>query len=67
LTVSVLLYVPGRETIGVIVLNAEQGGDLASTSAIALLLTIAVFLCAVPLVASRRLRTTFGFSAGGAL
>lgn len=67
LTVSVLLYVPGRETIGVVVLNAEQGGDLASTSAIALVLTIAVLLCALPLVVSRRLRSVLGFTAGGAL
>ena len=66
LTVSVLLYVPSRETIGVVVLNAEQSGDLASTSAIALLLTIVVLLCALPLVAFRRLRTSLGFSAGGA-
>ena len=53
LTVSVLLYVPGKETIGVVVLDAEQGGDLTSTSAIALVLTIVVLLCALPLVASR--------------
>ena len=66
LTVSVLLYVPGKETIGVVVLDAEQGGDLTSTSAIALVLTIVVLLCALPLVASRRIRTALGFSAGGA-
>lgn len=67
LTVSVLLYVPGKETIGVVVLNAEQQGDPAGTSAIALILTIVVFICALPIIASRRLRSVLGFSAGGAL
>ncbi|MBN9609717.1 MAG: hypothetical protein BGO26_13105 [Actinobacteria bacterium 69-20] len=65
LTVSSLLYVPGTETIGVVVLNAEEGGDLATTSAIALWLTIVILLCAVPLIVSRRLRGILGFSSGG--
>ncbi|MBX6370866.1 MAG: iron ABC transporter permease [Acidothermus sp.] len=65
LTVSSLLYVPGKETIGVVVLNAELAGDLAATSAIALVLTLVVLACAVPLFLSRRLRGALGFSAGG--
>lgn len=64
LTVSSLLYVPGTETIGVVVLNAQEGGDLGTTSAIALLLTIVIFLCALPLALSGRLRRMAGFAGG---
>jgi iron(III) transport system permease protein len=61
LTMSSLLYGPGSETFAVIVLNLQQLGDVAATSALALLLTLLVSVPAVPLLASRRLARLTGF------
>jgi iron(III) transport system permease protein len=61
LTMSSLLYGPGSETFAVVVLNLQQLGDVAATSALALLLTLLVSVPAVPLLASRRLRRVTGF------
>jgi iron(III) transport system permease protein len=58
LTMSSLLYGPGNETLAVVVLNLQQLGDVAATSALALLLTLLVAAPAVPLLASRRRRFT---------
>lgn len=60
LTVSTLLYAPGTETIGVVVLNTETAGDVATTSAIAVLLVILVLGAALPLAGSRRLARLSG-------
>lgn len=48
LTISSLLYVAGGETFAVVVLNADQAGDVATTAALAVLLTLIV-LAAVAL------------------
>jgi iron(III) transport system permease protein len=53
LTVSSLLYTPDTQTVAVVVLNAEQGGDVARTAAISVLLTAIVLLVAIPAVALR--------------
>jgi iron(III) transport system permease protein len=58
LTMSSLLYGPGNETLAVVVLNLQQLGDVAATSALAVLLTLLVAAPAVPLLASRRRRFT---------
>jgi iron(III) transport system permease protein len=50
LTVSSLLYTPATQTIAVIVLNAEQLGDVARTAAISVLLTAIVLIVAVPVI-----------------
>jgi iron(III) transport system permease protein len=49
LTVSSLLYAPGTETVAVIVLNAELAGDVASTAAVGVLLTVIVLAVAIPI------------------
>jgi iron(III) transport system permease protein len=56
LTMSSLLYGPGNETLSVVILNLQQLGDVAATSALALLLTLLVAAPSVPLLASRRRR-----------
>ncbi|HEX6510953.1 MAG TPA: ABC transporter permease subunit [Chloroflexota bacterium] len=53
LTVSSLLYTPATQTVAVVVLNAEQGGDVARTAAISVLLTGIVLVVAVPAVGLR--------------
>jgi iron(III) transport system permease protein len=53
LTVSSLLYTPDTQTLAVVVLNAEQGGDVAKTAAVSVLLTALVLLLAIPLVLIR--------------
>lgn len=60
LTVSSLLYTPATQTIAVVVLNAEQLGDVATTAALGVLLTAVVVLAAVPLTAWRSVRRTVG-------
>jgi ABC-type Fe3+ transport system permease subunit len=47
------LYTPATQTIAIIVLNAEQLGDVARTAAISVLLTAIVLLVAVPVVSLR--------------
>lgn len=54
LTMSALLYGPGSETLAVAILNAQQLGDIAVTSALAVLLTVGVLAAAAPLLLLRR-------------
>jgi iron(III) transport system permease protein len=54
LTISSLLYGPGSTTIAVAVLSAEQGGDVGTTAALAVLLAAVSLLAAIPLVGGRR-------------
>jgi iron(III) transport system permease protein len=57
-TMSVLLYGPGTETLAVIVLNSAEIGQIGPTAALSLLLTGAVLLPVLALwPAIRRLRT----------
>jgi len=62
LTISSLLYGPGSTTIAVAVLSADQGGDVGTTAALAVLLAIVSLLAAIPLVGSRRASVWTGTS-----
>lgn len=53
-TISILLYGPRSATLAVAILNLQQLGDPTVTTALAVLLTLLVMLCAVPLLALRR-------------
>jgi len=64
LTISSLLYAPSTETFAVRVLNAEQGGDLALTAALAVVVTALTALVATVLLGSRRLRQLVVAGAG---
>ncbi len=46
LTMSSILYGPGRQTLAVVVLNQRELGDVGTTSALAVLLTLPVCLAA---------------------
>jgi iron(III) transport system permease protein len=50
LTMSSLLYGPGSATLAVVVLNLQQLGDVSTTAALSVLLTIPVLVLAVPMV-----------------
>ncbi len=52
-TMSILLYGPGSETMAVIILNLQQLGDPTVTAALAVLLTLATLVAAAPLLAGR--------------
>ncbi len=54
LTMSSLLYGPGSTTLAVAVLNLQQLGDPTVTAALAVLLTVLVFVAAVPVLLFRR-------------
>ncbi len=54
LTMSVLLYGPGSETLAVVILNLRQLGDVTVTAAMAVTLTGVVLAAAAILVAVRR-------------
>jgi iron(III) transport system permease protein len=54
LTMSSLLYGPGTRTLAVVILNLHQLGDVQATSALAVLLTLAVLAAAAPLALLRR-------------
>jgi iron(III) transport system permease protein len=54
LTMSSLLYGPGTRTLAVVILNLHQLGDVQATSALAVLLTLAVLVAAAPLTLLRR-------------
>lgn len=54
LTMSSLLYGPGSETLAVVILNLQQLGDRAVSSALAVLLTLLVMVGSVPLLVARR-------------
>lgn len=53
-TISILLYGPRSATLSVAILNLQQLGDPTVTTALAVLLTLLIVVCAVPLVALRR-------------
>lgn len=53
-TISILLYGPSSATLAVAIINLQQLGDPTVTTALAVLLTLLVLACAVPLVALRR-------------
>ena len=44
LTISVLLWSAGNETIGVAVYNLQEGGDVTSSSALAIIMILVIFL-----------------------
>ncbi len=44
LTISVLLWSTGNETIGVAVYNLQEGGDVTSSSALAIVMILVIFL-----------------------
>jgi iron(III) transport system permease protein len=44
LTISVLLWSAGNETIGVAVYNLQEGGDVTSSSALAIVMILVIFL-----------------------
>ena len=53
-TISILLYGPRSATLAVAIINLQQLGDPTVTTALAVLLTLLVVLCAIPLIALRR-------------
>ncbi|MGI8998231.1 MAG: ABC transporter permease [Candidatus Limnocylindria bacterium] len=53
-TISILLYGPRSATLSVAILNLQQLGDPTVTTALAVLLTLMIVACAVPLLALRR-------------
>ncbi len=53
-TISILLYGPRSATLAVAILNVQQLGDPTVTTALSVLLTLLVMLCAIPLFMLRR-------------
>ncbi|MGI8828477.1 MAG: ABC transporter permease [Candidatus Limnocylindria bacterium] len=53
-TISILLYGPRSATLAVAILNVQQLGDPTVTTALSVLLTLLVMLCAMPLFMLRR-------------
>jgi iron(III) transport system permease protein len=62
LTISSLLYGPGNETLAVVILDRQQLGDVAATSALSVLLTVLIAAVAVVLLAARRAAARVGTS-----
>jgi iron(III) transport system permease protein len=60
LTISSLLYGPGNETLAVVILNQQQLGDVAGTSALSVLLTVLIAAGAGLLLVARRAATRLG-------
>jgi iron(III) transport system permease protein len=56
LTMSSLLYAPGTETLAIAVLNAEEGGDVATTATIGVLLTLLMVVSLLILTAGEQRR-----------
>jgi len=54
LTISSLLYGPGSATLAVVILNQQQLGDTAATSALSVLLTLLIAAVALLILAVRR-------------
>ena len=54
LTISSLLYGPGNETLAVVILNQQELGNVAVTSALSVLLTLLIAVPALVLVVVRR-------------
>ncbi|MDP8909716.1 MAG: ABC transporter permease subunit [Chloroflexota bacterium] len=50
LTISSLLYGPGNETLAVVILNSQELGDIAVTSALSVLLSLLIAVAALLLV-----------------
>lgn len=59
LTMSSLLYGPGTDTLAVAILNLQQLGDVRVASALAVILTVPLFLAAIPLLVVGRLPRRF--------
>lgn len=62
LTISSLLYGPSNETLAVVILNRQQLGDTAATSALSVLLTVLIAGVAGLLLVARRAATRTGTS-----
>jgi iron(III) transport system permease protein len=60
LTISSLLYGPGNETLAVVILNQQQLGDVAATSALSVLLTALIAAGAGLLLVARRAAARLG-------
>ena len=54
LTISSLLYGPGNETLAVVILNSQEIGDVAVTSALSVLLTLLIAAAGTLLLVVRR-------------
>jgi len=54
LTISSLLYGPGNETLAVVILNRQEIGDVAVTSALSVLLTLLIVAAGTLLLVVRR-------------
>ncbi len=54
LTISSLLYGPGNETLAVVILNRQEIGDVAVTSALSVLLTLLIAAAGALLLVVRR-------------
>ncbi len=54
LTMSSLLYGPGTDTLAVVILNLQQLGDVTTTAALAVVITLPAVAAAVPLLAVSR-------------
>lgn len=61
-TMSILLYGPGTETMGVVILNLQQLGDPTVTAALAVLLTLLILVAASPLLLWRPVRRRIGWA-----
>lgn len=59
-TMSSLLYGPGSETLAVVVLNSQELGNVGSTAALSVLLTVLTLLPALPLWVVLRRRRSAG-------
>jgi iron(III) transport system permease protein len=62
LTISSLLYGPGNETLAVVILNQQQLGDVAGTSALSVVLTLVIAVGAGLLLLARRAAVRTGAS-----
>ena len=56
LTMSVLLFGPGSETLATVILNLRQLGDSAATAALAVTMTVAVVTLGAPLIVAWKTR-----------
>ena len=60
LTISSLLYGPGTATLAVVILNQQQLGNVAATSALSVLLTLLIAAAGLLLLGVRRVMVRFG-------
>jgi iron(III) transport system permease protein len=60
LTISSLLYGPGTATLAVVILNQQQLGNVAATSALSVLLTLLIAVAALLLLGVRQVTVRFG-------